>query len=268
MLRILAHITSDRYAERLFFAAALALLLSPAAQAQNTPQARFDNANQYLTEGEYYAALEEYRELESDHHLSGALFLNMGIAYTRVDSLGKAKYHFMKARGYGETRERAREALEFVEDRFSRQSAVLPKLPWQRAIEWVQEYIGARTLLGGGLLLLNLGVILIVIRWFRSRWQTVLKHGGFSLLAAGLLIIAVSFYARHLDQRYSRAVMVTREADVREEPGEDAPNVSRAFEGYTFTVDHRRSNNRGEWYYVRMSNGLYGWIPAEHLKVL
>lgn len=268
MTRIFPHITTDRCAELLFFGAILAFLLPPAAQAQSSPQVRFDNANQHLTEGEYYAALEKYRELESDNHLSGALFLNMGIAYARVDSLGKAKYYFMKSRGYGETRQRAREGLEFVENRFSRQSAVLPKLPWQRAIEWIQEYIGARTLLGGGLLLLNLGVILIVIRWFRSRWQKVLKHGGYSLLAAGLLIIAVSFYARHLDQRYSRAVMVTREADVREEPGENAPNVSRAFEGYTFTVDHRRSDDRGGWYYVRMSNGLYGWIPAENLMVL
>lgn len=244
------------------------LFFSPSAEAQSTPQSRFDEANSLLLDGEYREALRRYRVLENGRHVSGALYLNMGIACSNLDSLGKAKYYFMKAKGYGETRDRARSALQYVESRFSRQSAVLPKLPWQRAVEWLQENIGARTLLGGGLLLLNLGALLFVIHWFRPRWRRLLRGGGITLLTAGLLLIALSFYARHIDRRYSPAVMVRQEANVREQPGAEAPVVSQAYEGYTFTVDHRKSDELPGWYYIRMSNGLYGWIPSEHLMVL
>lgn len=267
MLNPFRHIDS-RPCRFLLLLCGVLLCFSPPAEAQSTPQSRFDQANSLLLDGKFREALSRYRELENGRHLSGALFLNMGIACSNLDSLGKAKYYFMKAKGYGETRDRAQRALQYVESRFSRQSAVLPKLPWQRAVEWLQVNIGARALLGGGLLLLNLGAVLFVIHWFRPRWRGLLRGGGITLATAGLLLVVLSFYARHIDRRYSPAVMVRQEANVREQPEAEAPVVSQAYEGYTFTVDHRRSGERPGWHYIRMSNGLYGWIPSEHLMVL
>lgn len=253
---------------------ALAAILLPAearaqtTQAQSGPQNRFDRANRLLQDEDIYEALQAYRGLESEGHRSGALFLNMGIAYTRIDSLGMAKYYFMKSRTYPETRQMARQALDNLQNRFSRQSAVLPKLPWQQAVEWIQQNIGSSALMSGGLLLLNLGVVLIVVHWFRDRWKLLLRRGGLALVSAGLMLAVLSFYSSHVDRRYSPAVMIDEQANVMERPGNDAPIVSQAFEGYTLTVDHRRSAESEGWSYVRLSNGMYGWIPTGHIRTL
>ncbi|MDZ7772864.1 MAG: SH3 domain-containing protein [Balneolaceae bacterium] len=251
---------------------ALAMMLASAfpslAAAQSGPQNRFDQANRLLQDESTFEALQAYRALESEGHRSGALYLNMGIASARIDSLGQAKFYFMKSRTYPETRQQAYRALENLENRFSRQSAVLPKLPWQRAVEWIQQNIGSSALMSGGLLLLNLGVVLIVVHWFRDRWKLLLRRGGIALVSAGLLLGLLSFYASHIDRRYSPAVMVDEQANVMEQPGSDAPIVSQAFEGYTLTVDHRRSAGQEGWSYVRLGNGMYGWIPTGHIRVL
>lgn len=238
------------------------------ADAQDSPQARFDEANDALEENNYSRALTQYKSLEQENVVSGALFLNMGITYMRLDSLGQAKYYFMKARDYRETEARAGEALEFVDSQFSRQSAVLPKLPWDLAVEWLQDNMGATNLLGIAIILLNTGVILFVSKWFFSSFDRLLHWSGLITSGIALLLILTSFYTHYVSERYSPAVMIAEKASVVEQPMENASLISQAYEGYTFTVDHYRSSEQPDWQYVRMSNGLYGWIPENTIRVL
>lgn len=231
-------------------------------------QATFDEANEYLESGNYQQALTLYQKLESQNTVSGALYLNMGISYQHIDSLGKAKYYFLKAAKFEETEKQARQALEFVNSQFSRQSAVLPKLPWDVATEWMLENVGAKTLIVIGIILLNVGVLIFIGHWFLQLTPRILRIGGLSTIAISFLIMASGFYTQYVDNRYSEAVMVTDKISVLEQPSEEAPVVSRAYEGYTFTVDHYRSAEQQNWSYVRMSNGLYGWIPNSEILIL
>lgn len=229
----------------------------------------FDQANDQFQEGNYRQALSAYRSLEQQNRVSGPLFLNMGISYVRLDSLGKAKYYFMKAAQFEETQARAAEALDYVEARFSRQSAVLPKLPWEQAVDWLRIHIGATSLMGISLLLFNLGIVGLVAAWFYThRLNGLIWKAGIGLAAAGLLLLLTSFYVQYVDQRYSDAVMVHSRSNVLEQPKPDAPIVNQAYEGYTFTVDHYQSNSHPGWSYVRMSNGLYGWIMTDDIRIL
>lgn len=232
------------------------------------PQALFDNANEKLESGDYREALSLYKNLEAQNTVSGALYLNMGISYQRVDSLGRAKYYFMKASEFEETGEKAQKALEFVESQFSRQSAVLPKLPWDVATEWLQHNIGAENLLFAGVILLNAGVFIFVGHWFLSWYPRYLRLSGLIVIGLSVVVLVSSFYTHYVSERYSRAVMVTQKVPVLEKPQEQASLVSQAFEGYTFTVDHYRSSAEPGWTYVRMSNGLYGWIPNNEILIL
>lgn len=244
------------------------LILSFSGRAQNNPQLQFDRANDQLQSGNYLQALSTYRSLEAHNNLSGSLFLNMAISYVQLDSLGKAKYYFMKAERYEETQDRAEEGLQFVESRFSRQSAVLPKLPWERFFDWLKDKVGAVPLLAIGIILFNLAVAVFIAAWFIEPIAKELRIGSIAAGALGLLIIFSSFYVQYLQNRYNQAVMVHQQADVLEQPVPDATVVSQAYEGYTFTVDHYRSEERSGWFYVRMSNGLYGWIPNDEIMIL
>ena len=239
------------------------------AQGDTSVQLIFDRANDQFEEGNFGEALSTYRSLEQKGQVSGALFLNMGISYVQIDSLGMAKYYFMKASQFEETQAEARKALEYVETRFSRQSAVLPKLPWEEAINWLRVNMGASSLTGISLLLLNIGVIGIVFTWFvSSRFNPMIKKTGLGIAGAGLLLLFISFYVQYVDQRYSEAVMVHDRSNVLERPSEDAPIVNQAYEGYSFTVDHYQSDDHSGWSYVRMSNGLYGWIATDHIRII
>lgn len=235
---------------------------------QQNPQAIFDKANEELESGDYSDAISLYKNLETQNNISGPLFLNLGISYQRIDSLGKAKYYFLKASNFEETQDEAQQALEFVESQFSRQSAVLPKLPWDVATDWLQHNIGAVYLLISGIILLNIGVILFVGHWFLNWYPKYFRISGIVIVALSALIIITSFYTQYINERYSTAVMVTQKVPVLEKPRQEASMVSQAFKGYTFTVDHFRSESHPRWAYVRMSNGLYGWIPSSEILIL
>lgn len=111
---------------RLFFRLTLLLLLIPAAL--YSQQARFDEATFLLEQNEYRKALDIYKTIADDGFESGGLWLNMGIAYTALDSLGLAKYYFLQAELSEETEAEASEALTYVNERFERRSAVLPQV--------------------------------------------------------------------------------------------------------------------------------------------
>ncbi|MEL7833434.1 hypothetical protein [Fodinibius sp. Rm-B-1B1-1] len=250
------------------FCILLWMTFSSAGLAQPNAQAVFDDANEQLQAGNYGQALSLYHDLELRNNVSGALFLNMGITYQRIDSLGKAKFYFLKATEFEETEQRAQQALEFVNSQFSRQSAVLPKLPWDVATTWLQKNIGAKLLLFIGILLFNLGIFTFITHWFGQFYPKILRISSYSIVGFAILIITASFYTQYINERYSTAVMITDQISVVENPTEQAPVVSRAYEGYTFTVDHYQSQDQPKWSYIRMSNGLYGWIPNSEILIL
>lgn len=245
----------------------LAFALSTIAQRQN-PQLAFDQANKQLQDGNIGTAILMYQKLEKENQVSGALFLNLALSYTQVDSMGKAKYYFLKAKRFDETSERAQNGLKYVETRFSHQSAVLPVLPWEKVLNWLTGNVGSAPLLGIGLLLFNLGAFLYIGSWFIKRPSRIWPRTAIAAACFGAVIILLGFYTDYRQQRYSKAVMITQKANVVEQPEAGSTLVNQAFEGYEFTVDQTKSSNREKWSYIRMSNGLYGWIPTRKIMIL
>ncbi|MDZ7716258.1 MAG: hypothetical protein U5J95_08620 [Balneolaceae bacterium] len=236
---------------------------------QENAQLLFDRANDALKAGNIEEALATYNKLEEQKTISGPLFLNMGISYIEIDSLGKAKYYLLKASRHEETEDEAKKGLEYVENQFSRQSAALPKMPWEKAVDWLRINMGASLLLGIAIILFNMGVILFVANWFfELPFASWIKKSGIGLAGLGITIILLSFYVDYVENRYSDAVMISMQTNVLEKPVSDASVISQAYEGYSFTVDHHKSRKQQGWNYVRMSNGLYGWIPSSEIMIL
>jgi tetratricopeptide (TPR) repeat protein len=238
------------------------------AQSSKKPQQLFSQANEQLQKGDIRQALTLYHRLEDRRQFSGGLFLNMGLSYVRLDSMGKAKYYFLKAQQFDATQARAQKGLDYVENQFSHQSAVLPELPWQQAIHWISVHIGAALLLGIGLILFNIGLFGYIIPWYFRHSSAVLSSITATIATIGVLVILLSFYINYRGNRYHKAVMVARKAPVTKKPAADAAMVNKAYEGYLFTVDQRKSNHHTGWSYIRMSNGQYGWIASKEIKIL
>ncbi len=246
----------------------LTVILIGNAAAQNSAQLTFDNANDLLKEGKYHEALKQYRVIEKTGFESGPLYLNMGIATVQIDSLGLAKYYFLKAEKFKSVEVQSSQALEFVNSQFSRQSAILPKLPWDRAVDVFKRKPGTFGLFVIGYIFLCISLLMIVMKWFNI--IELPKHKnliitGFTISA---VIIGLSFYVDYVDQRYDEAVLITEQSPVSETPSESSALVSMAYEGYDLTIDHKMSSNQPGWYYIRLGNGQYGWVKEKGIKIL
>lgn len=233
-----------------------------------SPQVIFDQANSQLHQQNYAKSLHLYHEIEKRNVGSGPLYLNMALAYTRLDSVGMAKYYFMKAATYPETKNQAENGLAYANSQLSHQSAMLPELPWDRLMDNISSGIGIQFFLLLSILILNGGVILFIIRWFIPKLNKLLFYSALVLIISGALGLTGSFYMQSRALRYSKAVMVTSQDDVHNKPEKNADVVSNAYEGYVFTVDRERSKDAPDWYYIRMSNGQYGWIPERDVRIL
>ncbi|MDX1640757.1 MAG: SH3 domain-containing protein [Balneolaceae bacterium] len=228
-------------------------------------QSSFDRANSYLEQGEYQRAIDIYRTIAEDGYRSGSLWQNMGVAYTRLDSLGKAKYYLLRAAEYSETEEQAEQALAYINNRFPRQSAVLPTLPWIRFFNFLSDAIGLRNLVFIALFFLYAGVALKIGSWFRLDMKKTLNYTGYGAIVLSVVLFIFSIIIQYQENRYSTGVMIDNEAPVYEQPAENSNIISTAYEGYTIQVDEQESEGESNWKYVRLENGMYGWIQDNHI---
>jgi tetratricopeptide (TPR) repeat protein len=245
-----------------------ALIISHPGFARQSPQATFDKANTLFKNGDISEALHQYRTIEAAGQESGALYLNMGIAAVQLDSLGLAKYYFLKALRFDATNNQAQEALKYVNSQFSRQSAMLPKLPWDRAIHWANEVPGAGGVFITGFFITLIGLIILYLGWFNKLELKRFFPYIITLIIVGSAISLAAFYADYVNGRYDEAVLIASQQRVLQSPGTESTLVSIAYEGYDLVIDQRKSESRDNWLYIRLGNGQYGWIQSQGVKVL
>lgn len=228
-------------------------------------QPLFDEANSHLSEGRYQQAIEIYQSIAEDGFESGALWQNLGVAYTRLDSLGKAKYYFLKAEKFSETKQQAKSALQYVNNQFPRQSAILPALPWIRFINFLTNNIGLRVIVFVAMFLLYTGIAFKIGAWFRSDLQKPFNYVSYTSIGFSVILFACSIIIQYQQSRYSTGVMIDREAPVYQRPEENSSIISTAYEGYTMQVNKDESEEQPSWKYVRLENGMYGWIQNDYI---
>ncbi|TNE72308.1 hypothetical protein EP331_07390 [bacterium] len=227
-------------------------------------QLQFDTANQFLKEQDFEQALNIYRTLKQSDFESGALYLNSGLAYTQLDSLGMAKADFLKAQQFDDTREQALEGLSYVTKKLPQKAAALPKMPWDNLLEWTVDS-GVVFWLISGSVLLYMSFMILIIYWFKARGNKWVLNAVIASVILSGAFFAAAFYTNYVNVRYGKAVLKVKQSSLFESASTASSVVSLTFEGYEFTVDFTTSQGNPEWVYVRMSNGVFGWIQKQDL---
>lgn len=226
----------------------------------------FDQGNQRLKEQDYLGAIEQYQQINTDSWQSGALWLNLGLAYTQIDSLGKAKAFYLQALEFDETQKDAQKGLEYVTKKLPQKAASLPKLPWDYVLEWTIK-LGSTSWSWLTLVFAYLTLILFVIRLFYFRESKVVIRIIIGILFLTVAFGAAALYTDYVYYRYGKAVLISSQSNLNKTATNDAELVSLAFEGYEFTVDYLTTDQNPDWMYVRMSNGVFGWIKRSDIHV-
>jgi hypothetical protein len=240
--------------------------LSMQSLAQNT-QTRFDDALNASASGNNIAAYDSLRSIEADGYLSGKLYYNLGVISTKLDSLSVAKLYFIAASRYEDTRQSALEGITYLDSRFPQRVAELPRLPWEQFFDWLQRVVGIKMLFWSIVVIANVGVLLYMLGWYigRPRWL----RGAY--ISAALYVVTFLSFTLYIDsrnQRFEDGVVIAGQFALKELPDPSSAVISQANEGFSFTVDRQRSKQHPGWLYVRMSNGLYGWLPKDALRTI
>ncbi|MCA1802646.1 MAG: SH3 domain-containing protein [Rhodothermaceae bacterium] len=230
--------------------------------AQPNPQSLFNEGNYHLEQQSYQDAIDKYREITALGYESGPLFLNLGISYTHLDSLGLAKYYYLKALGYRQSKDAAETGLRHVNMLLSQARPNLPVLPVAEFYDRLYFETGSMPFFLLSVLFINLAAAALIVTWFTPRFSGWLRTISILLLLMSIATLGTGFFVDSQANRYSRAILIYNDSVVREQPYIDAPVVASAHIGYTFTVDTHTGQGNDEWLYVRLSNGLEGWIPA------
>jgi len=240
--------------------------LTMPALCQNT-QARFDDALNLSVSGDNISAYDSLRSIEADGFRSGKLYYNLGVISTKLDSLSVAKLYFIEASRYSDTRQYALEGIAHLDSRFPQRVAELPRLPWEQFFDWILRVIGLAMLFWSIVIIANIGVMLYMLGWYigRPRW---LRGAYISAALYVVTFLSIALYIDNREQRFKDGVIVTGQYALKELPDTTSAVLSQAYEGFSFTIDRQASLKHPGWLYVRMSNGLYGWLPEGALRTI
>lgn len=235
------------------------------------PQTLFNRGNYLMEEQNYPEALEIFREIESHGYRSGPLFYNMGISYVYLDSLGKAAYYFCKSAQYRETGSLADAGLDYIEEQKRNLGTFIPYLSWYAFIDWFLFDMNHVKWIWSGIILLNIGILVLIAGWL-IRPNRRIAGSGITLAVTGLLLIILTLSIYIRAGNYNRAVIVEPRVYLHPEPGytlsDEEMNADPAYEAYIVTMDIKKSDNFSEWAYIRLRNGVKGWVPESALRVL
>ncbi len=241
--------------------------LLPAVLAQSETQSQFNQANEALAQGQFTEALSLYESIKDTGYESGPLYLNMGITATRLDSLGLAKYYYLNAQRFADVTLAATDALDFVDYELGRRGARLPELAWTRVTRLLYFEMNHLAFVAFGLIIINIGVILLVVSWLRQYYQTLNRYLAIVFLCSGAVILLATALISWQSLGYKQGIQIVREAQIHTQPDQQTEIIQTGYEGFQYIVDMEESATTTDWLYVRLSNGSRGWVQAEHLNI-
>lgn len=234
------------------------------------PQMLFNKGIFLMEDGNYQQAIEIFRQIEQEGRVSGPLFYNTGISYLYLDSLGKASWYFHKSTRFRNTASSGAHAIEVVENQIRNRGTYIPRLPWYAFIDWLHFDLNHYSWIIRGLVLLNIGIILLLVGWLYFKDDRVALVGKVAAATAVVLILATSLLYIW-SNNYQQGVIVGDAVPIQPVPGnfvEEDLTPDLAYEAYTVTLDLTLSREYTGWMYVRLQNGVAGWVPESAVRTL
>lgn len=218
---------------------------------------RFEAANEAYAGGRYERAVDGYRSVLDAGYASGALYHNLGNAYSRLDRVGPAVWAYEKARLLRPDDPRLRHNLEYVRRRAGLPLRGLPSRGFAALVAGWSPLL----LFAGGVLVLSIGGLGMVFKDAWTRPLDVPSLAGWGLGGAGLLLIVVAMGTSYVQEQEQRAVVMSGDVPLRTAPDDAAAPDTTLPAGAMLEVQARQT----EWVRVHLRDRTAGWVPARAL---
>ena len=229
---------------------AIACFLTGAVSAAD--DSTFAKANQDYAEARFQEAAEGYESLVQSGHCNATVFYDLGNAYYRLGSFGKAILNYERALALDPRHPEADANLRLARDE-------------ARALElrkdWIERYASVATVK-------QFTIAAAVAFWFALFMVAHLflarrrSAGRIALIALSLLVSAVSVFAIVTLEDGTRgnalAIVTAKEIEARLATADNAKSVLLLPAGSEIKI----LSERGDWVYAALPNDQRGWIPA------
>lgn len=222
----------------------------------------FLQANQAYKNGDYAAAAEGYEQLLSQGLRNGDMYYNLGNAYLKNGSLGRALFNFRMAERFmprdADLEANVQYALDQTRDTIDCSGAT----PfWHTFFFWFYKLTSRE--LGYALLCCNfLFWALLAIKYF-------FRTESLGIVASIALFFTVFFGASLLVKHYQttqvkRAVALAREIQVRSGSGPRDTVLFKLHEGAEMVVEQEDAS----WAKISLCDGKMGWVQKSSIGIL
>lgn len=250
---------NERGMKKLFVA--LLALLTITARISASDEARiFAEGNKAYSEKDFGKAIKLYESLMEAGWNSPDLEYNLGNAWYRHGSVGRAVLHFERALLRNPHHGEAKKNLAFLASKIGSDMEPLPDFFLSKWWKTARMAFTATTMGIIGLAAWWLGCLAIGV-WIlrKKKWGLLV---GICLLLASLLPIALSLSRVYYEKNTHQAILIQKSAILRAAPEETSSEVLTLDEGMKLDqLEHLEG-----WWQVRLPNGEVGWLPEQAIE--
>jgi tetratricopeptide (TPR) repeat protein len=238
------------------YTAMLWLVLCGLRAQSQIPAIAFDTANKLYEQGKFSEAAAAYQRLLSSGQASTAVYFNLGNAFFKAGQLGRAIAVYHQGQQMAPRDSDLRANLQFARNQV--QGPTLTANKWQ---QWLARLtVNEWSWLAAGAFWAWFG--LLTIGQIRPALKPALRNYVFLFgIVTGVLSVCL---ALALDVRLSPpAIVITRDAVVRQAPIDEAQSAFTAHDGAELQITDRKE----DWLQVTTDPRRIGWLRRDQVVV-
>jgi len=226
----------------------------------------FDEATELYNNGEYSAAIENYKEILNNGEHSASLYFNLGNSYYKLNSIGPCIYYYEKALLLNPNNEEIKNNLRFAQN--MRLDAI-EEVPTTEISKIYKSALGLFSYDGWAYLAIAL-VFLCVLAYMAYYFLRPAnqKRAAFisSMLSLALCVVCILMAYLNFEQYKNNepAIVFAKEVNVNSEPNINSNTVFTIHEGTKVNV----LDELDDWKRIRIADGQTGWLLGRDIKSL
>lgn len=239
-------------------------VISSASAAESKSMERWQSGNKAYADGNYTEAIKEYQAIIDGGEYSLELYYNLGNAYYKADSIGKAILYYNKALRIDPSHDDARHNLALAEKRITDKAAEESEFFLTRWLRSLRDTMSCTT--WSILSLISFAVTLACVLLFLLASRISLRKTGFyCALSALLLFVATTSFAvssRNEILTHDEAIILSSAISTKSSPDRSATELFVLHEGTKVRVVAEHNG----WCEVVLPDGKKGWVEKIHIE--
>lgn len=220
----------------------------------------FSRGNQYYGDGNYKAAIEEYKKIIDSGYESWEVYYNLGNAYFKDRQIARAILNFERAKRLNPKNEDINYNLELSNLAIVDRIQELPPFFLSKWIWNITHSISLKLLGGLAIAIYLILISLVILRIFVKSPQFK-KAALISLILTGIFLISfVGFFSIRIIETETKveAIVIRDKVDVKSGPNDSGIEFT-LHEGVKIQIKDRFE----DWLKIRLADGKIGWLRQD-----